>query len=227
MMRLLLFALSLFMALPAANADVRVGVAISTPNLSIGINIPSYPRLALIPGYPVYYAPYLNSNYFFYDGMYWVFYGDNWYASAWFNGPWQLVDRFDVPYFILRIPVRYYRSPPPYFRGWRVDAPPHWHDRWGHEWAERHRGWDRWDRRAPPAAAPLPRYQRDYRGPRYPEAAQEQRSLRDQNYRYQPRDPATQPFYRHERGPDRRQDGPGRQERGQDRRQDDRGHGPR
>ena len=44
-----------------------------------------------MPGYPVYYAPRINSNYFFYDGMYWVYQRDNWYASSWYNGPWGLV----------------------------------------------------------------------------------------------------------------------------------------
>jgi hypothetical protein len=43
------------------------------PNLSIGINVPLYPEFERVPGYPVYYAPEVDSNYFFYDGMYWVF----------------------------------------------------------------------------------------------------------------------------------------------------------
>jgi hypothetical protein len=63
----------------AAFADVQV---------SIGINVPIYPRLVVVPGYPVYYAPQLDSNYFFYDGLYWVFQDDNWYQSSWYNGPW-------------------------------------------------------------------------------------------------------------------------------------------
>ena len=29
-----------------------------------------------------------------------------------------------VPLFILRVPVRYYRQPPVYFREWRSNAPP-------------------------------------------------------------------------------------------------------
>ena len=41
-----------------------------------------------VPGYPVYYAPGLVSNYFFNDGMYWVYQDDNRYASSWHNGPW-------------------------------------------------------------------------------------------------------------------------------------------
>jgi len=63
------------------------------------------PALFRVPGYPVYYAPRLNANYFFYDGLYWVFHGDNWYASSWYNGPWWFVDSYAVPVYVLRIPV--------------------------------------------------------------------------------------------------------------------------
>src|SRR5258706_15841132 len=102
---------------PSAIAQVSIGV-------SIGINLPVYPEFVQVPGYPVYYAPRVNSNYFFYDGLYWVYLGDNWYASEWYNGPWALVAPEVVPLYILRIPVRYYRRPPAFFRGWRADAPP-------------------------------------------------------------------------------------------------------
>ena len=72
----------------------------------------------------MYYAPNLDANYFFYDGMYWYFDGTTWYDSPWYNGPWTLVDPFYVPSFVLRVPVRYYHRPPVWFRGWRAaDAP--------------------------------------------------------------------------------------------------------
>ena len=77
--------------------------------------LPAYPELVRVPGYPVYYAPQLNSNFFFYDGMYWVYQRDNWYASSWYNGPWGMVGPESVPLFVLRVPVRYYRTPPAYF----------------------------------------------------------------------------------------------------------------
>jgi hypothetical protein len=66
-------------------------------SVSIGVNLPVYPQLVRVPGYPVYYAPQVNSNYFFYDGMYWVYVNDNWYASTWYNGPWELVAPDFVP----------------------------------------------------------------------------------------------------------------------------------
>ena len=178
----------------SAIAQVSIGVGIGLPGVSIGINFPLYPELVRVPGYPVYYAPRLDSNYFFYDGMYWVYQSDNWYASSWYNGPWGLVGREVVPLFVLRIPVRYYRAPPGYFRGWQADAPPRWGDHWGNTWQQQRSGWDRWDRNAVPAPAPLPVYQRQYSGDRYPQTDQ-QRTLHTQNYRYQPRDNVVRQHY--------------------------------
>src|SRR6266550_4584691 len=111
------FILLLILLCSAAPAMAqRVSVGIGFPHVSIGINLPVYPDLEPVPGYPVYYAPGLDVNYFFYDGMYWVYQDDNWYASSWYNGPWQLVSPEAVPVYILRVPIRYYRRPPAYFR---------------------------------------------------------------------------------------------------------------
>jgi hypothetical protein len=169
------------------SAEAQVSIGIGLPNLSIGINLPLFPELVRVPGYPVYYAPRVEANYFFYDGMYWVYQDDNWYASSWYNGPWGVVGPDVVPLFILRIPVRYYRQPPVYFRGWQPNAPPRWSQHWGREWEQRRSGWDRWDRRSAPRPAPLPVYQRQYSGDRYPRVEQQQK-LRNQQYRYQPRE---------------------------------------
>lgn len=188
--------IALWMLLASVNsAGAQVGIGIGTPNVSIGINIPLYPELVPVPGYPVYYAPRLSANFFFYDGLYWVYQGDHWYASSWYNGPWGLVSPVYVPVFVLRIPVRYYRAPPVYFRGWRADAPPRWGQHWGRDWEQRRSGWDRWDHRAAVRLAPLPIYQRQYSGERYPRVDQ-QAALHSQNYRYQPRDAAVKQHYR-------------------------------
>ena len=191
---------TLFGMAPAVEAQVSFGVNIGiAPGINIGINVPVYPRLVRVPGYPVYYNPRADSNYFFYDGLYWVFQGDDWYSSTWYNGPWSLTDRAYVPLFVLRIPVRYYRRPPQYFLNWRADAPPRWSERWGHEWEQQRRGWDRWDRSKAPKAAPLPSYQRNYSGERYPRAEQQQHELRSKNYRYQPREEVTRQHYQQQR----------------------------
>src|SRR6185369_14829453 len=169
------------------------------PNVSIGINLPLYPELVPVPGYPVYYAPGIDGNYFFYDGMYWVYQDDNWYASSWYNGPWAYVDPMAVPLFILRIPVSYYRQPPVYFRGWQSNAPPRWGQHWGRGWEQRRGGWDRWKRSSAPAPAPLPVYQRQYSGDRYPRGEQQQ-TIRSQQYRYQPRDKVVRQHFQQQIG---------------------------
>ena len=176
------------------SAEAQVSIGIGLPNVSIGINLPLFPELVRVPGYPVYYAPRMDANYFFYDGMYWVYQDDNWYASSWYNGPWGIVEPFYVPLFILRIPVSYYRQPPVYFRGWQSNAPPRWGQHWGRDWEQRRRGWDRWNRGSAPPPAPLPVYQRQYSGDRYPRVEQQQ-TLRTQQYRYQPRETAVREHF--------------------------------
>lgn len=219
-MRYLMVMLSLLMtiAIGACTSNARPdNVAVN-----VGINVPVFPRLVLVPGYPVYYDPSINLNYFFYDGLYWVYRSDRWYASSWYNGPWGVVEYRYVPMYVLRVPVRYYRQPPAYFRGWRPDAPPRWDERWGRDWdkdrSDRYDGDDRGDRgdrgqanergdrngkddRSQPGRsdrgrtpdpAPLPNYQRDYSGERYPRESNRQDDIRSQNYRYEPREPITQ-----------------------------------
>jgi hypothetical protein len=180
---------------PLAVSDTHVSIGFAVPGLSIGINLPAYPHLVPVPGYPVYYAPQLEANFFFYDGMYWVYQNDDWYASTWYNGPWGRVPRAEVPVFILRVPVRYYRRPPAYFHGWGQDAPPRWSDHWGHEWEQHRSDWNQWDRRAAPPPAPLPAYQRQYSGDRYPRQVEQQHQLQQEKYRYQPRDPEVRRYY--------------------------------
>jgi hypothetical protein len=196
-MRHALIALGLVCSL-ATPAFAQLSINFGGSGVSIGINLPVYPTLQRIPGYPVYYSPAVNSNYFFYDGLYWVFQDDDWYASSWYNGPWYVVDRYDVPVYLLRVPVRYYRHAPSYFRGWRADAPPRWGEHWGGTWEQRRSGWDRWDRRAAPPPAPLPTYQRQYSGNRYPEPPQ-QAAIQSRSYRYQPKDPVAQQRFQQQR----------------------------
>lgn len=205
---------------PITSVFAQVGIGIGFPGVSIGINLPLYPQLVPVPGYPVYYAPQLDANYFFYDGMYWVYQEDRWYASTWYNGPWGAVPPEAVPLFILRIPVRYYRHPPPYFRGWQPNAAPRWGEHWGNEWSRNRGDWNQWNRKAAPPPAPLPGYQRNYSGNRYPQVEQQQ-TIHSQNYRYQPHEPVVRQHYqgrpaqentRQDRGaPQEQGRGPGRE----------------
>lgn len=186
-MRKQLIVLSLLMHLATpAPAQVSFGFGFQSDNISISLS--TYPNMVRVPGYPVYYASGLNSNYFFYDGLYWIFETDRWYSSSWYNGPWMMVDPDFIPLYLLRVPVRYYRRPPSFFMGWQGDAPPRWDQHWGNDWSQRRSGWDRWNRRAMPAPAPLPTYQRQYAGERYP-TPDRQAVLHNQNYRHEARDP--------------------------------------
>ncbi len=210
-MRYLIIVLSMLIGL-VTSAAAQFSISIGLPGVSIGVNLPVFPELVRVPGYPVYYAPRLQANFFFYDGLYWVYQDDNWYASSWYNGPWGLVAPEAVPLFVLRIPVRYYRSPPPYFRGWQPDAPPRWGEHWGQAWEQHRRGWDQWSHRSAPAPAPLPTYQRRYSESRYPQLEQQQ-VLRSQNYRYQPRDAVVRQYFQ-EQTPRRAPPPPQREQRG-------------
>jgi hypothetical protein len=195
--RYVLFVLWVLFSVPS---NAQVSVEIGLPHVNIGINLPVYPELVVVPGYPAYYAPQLDANFFFYDGDYWIYQDDNWYQSTWYNGPWWIVEPEFVPVFVLRIPVYYYRRPPAYFHGWRNDAPPRWGDHWGHDW-ERHRsGWDQWDHNARHKLAPLPVYQRQYSGERYPQQVDQQHELHNKHYRYQTRDPVMQQRHQEQSG---------------------------
>ena len=167
---------------------VLLGVTTAAPaQIAIGINVSLFPELVRVPNYPVYYAPRQHTNYFFYDGTYWVYHDDDWYTSDWYNGPWWRTAPEYVPDYVLRVPVRYYRRPPAYFKGWPRNAPPRWGEHWGRDWEQRRSGWDKWDHRTAPAPAPLPTYQRRYSGNTYPRV-EEQHTLRTQKYRYEPKD---------------------------------------
>lgn len=183
----------------AACAHTPVGAGVAFPHARIGINIPVYPELVVVSGYPVYYAPYLNVNFFFYDGIYWVYQNDSWYYSSWYDGPWWSIHAEAVPLVILQVPVRYYRHPPPYFRGWHLDSPPRWGERWGHDWERSRSGWDKADQRVNVKPAPLPIYQKEYSGNHYPRREERQHEIQQKNYRYEPRDPVVRQHYERQR----------------------------
>ena len=190
--------IGLMMAATAATASQ------ASVNVSIGINIPTYPRLVAVPGSAVYYSPVVDANYFFYDGLYWVFDGDQWLSSSWYNGPWRSVGPEYVPVYLWQVPVRYYRRPPAYFHSWRRDSAPRWGDHWGADWRSHHHGWDRRDHHVRHTPAPLPHYQRQYTGNRYPQLDQ-QSQIHSQNYRYQPRDQSVREQYRQQAMPRQQQ----------------------
>jgi hypothetical protein len=117
---------------------------------------------------------------------------DGWYASSWYNGPQTVVQRPPaLPSSDTRALLRH---PPAAWAGWQRDAPPRWGERWGQYWEQHRKGWDQWDRHTTQARAPLPVYQRQYSGNRYPREEQQQALLRDK-YRYQPKEPVVREHY--------------------------------
>ena len=190
------YLIALVIALAGAGAactSVGGGVAAREPGVRVGINVSTSPRLSRIPGYPVYYAPGVRWNYFVYEDRYWVFEADNWYSSSGYNGPWDFVDPFYVPYYVLRVPVGYYARPPSYFRGWRNDAPPRWDERWGRDWSARRSDWNQGDPRSAPApAAPPPSSARRNAGEREPTSPGLRRSNQPENSRGEQRDPSAE-----------------------------------
>ena len=153
----------------------------------IDVDLPQFPEMEPIPESPVYWAPAVDSKYFFYDGAFWDYHHDLWHWSAWYNGPWTVVDPVYVPTYVLWVPVRYYHRPAPHFRGVHPDRPPHWAQLWGRDWQARHNQLYRglatdWVR------APLPNYQRVYNRANYPRVVEQQRALASQQYTWQPRE---------------------------------------
>jgi hypothetical protein len=171
---------------------VLLGIcALASAAVRVGNDPRGSPDLVPAPGYPVYSASQLDANPFFYDGLYWVYARDGWYSSSSYNGPWDLAAPELVPVSVLRVPFRYYRQPPPYFRARSAGASAVWGEHWGRRWEQRSTGWDGRDRASAPARAALPQYQRGYSGDPYPRDDR-QRILRKENYEHQPRDASTQ-----------------------------------
>lgn len=154
-------------ALPAA-AQAETGFHRADFSIGIGVGLPAYPNMIPVPGYPVYYAPAVHANLFYYQGQYWLFQAGNWYASGWGDGPWQYVPPYAVPPYLLRVPIRYYVSPPQFFFGWDRDEAPHWGDHWGHDWREDHHDWDHRDFRAEAPHPVPPRFDRFFAGGGFP-----------------------------------------------------------
>lgn len=107
-------------------------------HVDIGINLPTPPRLVVVPQVPaVQYVPAGPANIFFYDRQYWAFANDAWFVSRGHNGPWITVSPQFVPRPILLVPVRYYPVRPGNWQKWVHHHPPRWHDQWGRDWAHK------------------------------------------------------------------------------------------
>ena len=113
---------------PARANSLSVGMRIDSLNL--GIRIGEEPRLVVVPGTPVYEAPSLPYNYFYYNGGYYLYREGAWFWGASYNGPWTVISIEQVPRPILRVPVEHYRERPEH---WKRGGPPPWATAQRHE----------------------------------------------------------------------------------------------
>src|SRR5690348_3122328 len=100
------------MTAPGAHAaDVHVGINIGVPPPP-PVVIESPPPLVVVPQSPVYYAPSLPFNYFYYGGLYYTFHEGHWFSAGSYAGPWTYITVARVPRPVIAVPVRYYKVPP-------------------------------------------------------------------------------------------------------------------
>ena len=121
---------AMLMHRPAA-ADVNVGINIGTPPPP-PVVVTAPPRLVVVPQSPVYYAPEVPDNFFYYDGLYYTVHDGSWFHASASRGPWVYVAQPPRP--LLAVPVRYYKVPPGhakrYYRGKHKHGHGHGH---GHD----------------------------------------------------------------------------------------------
>lgn len=129
---------ALLLALVLAAPAIPVAPAHAQVQVNIGINLPAPPPLVVVPEVrAVQYVTTAPYNLFVYNGQYWVFTNGGWYVASGYNGPWIVVGPQFVPRPLLLVPVRYYHVPPGHWKQWERQRPPHWHDEWGRDWAEK------------------------------------------------------------------------------------------
>ena len=87
------------------------------------------PEFMAVQGSPVYYAPNLPDDYFYYGGQFYLFQGGTWYYAPSRRSSWVVVAVRDMPEPILLVPVEYYKKPPGH---WKKKGPPPWAPAWGY-----------------------------------------------------------------------------------------------
>lgn len=93
-----------------SEAGIGLSAAIPLP----GLRLAASPSLALIAGTPVYFAPDVEADLFFYHGNWYRPYGGEWYVSAEFGGPWGRVSIGNVLRPLVDLPSDYRNEPSSY-----------------------------------------------------------------------------------------------------------------
>lgn len=108
----------------AALAEVNVSVNVGVP-AAVVIPAPPAPRVVVSGPRVIFEAPPLflaPPQFGFYIGVdvpydiffsgndYYLYYGNSWFRSAWYNGPWTVIERRHLPYGLRKHRVEYIRS---------------------------------------------------------------------------------------------------------------------
>jgi len=79
------------------------------------VHVKKPPRLVLIRGVGVYYAPEAEDDVFFYGGTWYYYSGVDWYLSQSHRGPWEKILQEALPQVMFRVPPDKFKMTPP---GW-------------------------------------------------------------------------------------------------------------
>ena len=120
--------------------DINIGVPFPAPPPQIVVAAP--PRLVVVPGSPVYYAPALPVDVFVYGGQYYRHHHDAWFSAPGYRGPWRPVAFGRVPRHVMAVPAHYDKIPPGHLRKmdegrWGRRNGGHEHERGRHGWRDR------------------------------------------------------------------------------------------
>jgi hypothetical protein len=103
----------------ATAQDVKINIGLGAPPIVLS----APPPLLVVPGSPVYYAPDVPTNLFFYKGRYYTVANGAWSMAPAYHGPWVVIQIGQVPSPVLSVPVEYYKIPPGQLK---KHGPPPW-----------------------------------------------------------------------------------------------------
>jgi hypothetical protein len=107
----------------AVAQDVKITIGLGVPAVPPPVVLTAPPPLVVVPGRPVYYAPDVAANLFFYKGRYYTVANGVWSMAPAYTGPWAVIQIGQVPAPVVAVPVEYYKIPPGQLK---KHGPPPW-----------------------------------------------------------------------------------------------------
>ncbi|HET7875725.1 MAG TPA: hypothetical protein VFN71_09380 [Methylomirabilota bacterium] len=104
------FLAALLSAAPA-RAELNVNINVGPPPPP-PVVLAAPPRVVVVPGSPVYYAPEASFNVFVFEGRYYSFHNGAWFVASSYQAPWTMIAVERVPPPLIAVPVKYYKIPP-------------------------------------------------------------------------------------------------------------------